>query len=158
EEYERINELVNTTLTYFSLMSVMLLGVTFFLARHVERFFQVSPHYREQFHWLGLIIGISISIGVTFNVFTGCVEGFQRFDLVNRIWILTFAIRYIGCAVALSVGYGLVEMGLLALSTQVLLCALYFLSFRRIFPMLRFSASLVTWSMLKQTASYGIHT
>lgn len=157
EEFDKINELVNTTLAYFSVLTLLLILGTVVLAKKAVRFFDVSSQYHDQFSSLILIVGITWAIGFTFNVFTGCIEGFQRFDISNRISIFTSTIRYLGCAILLYRGYGLVEMGLLSLSTIGLLCLLYAISFIRIFPRLRFSAGLVKLSMLKQVASYGIH-
>jgi O-antigen/teichoic acid export membrane protein len=154
----KINELVNTTLAYFTAIAIVLIAMTLLLARKATGFFDVSSHYHDQFSTLIGIVGISLAVGIPFNVFTGCVEGYQRFDISNRIWIFTYGLRYLGCAALLSRGYGLVEMGLLALFTQVLLCFLYFASFRKIFPALRFSPALVKRDMLRRIAGFGLHT
>ena len=155
---EKLNELVNTLLFYFSAASVLLLVVTVFLARYADRLFQIPVALRGQFSWLVLLVGINLATGVAFNVFTGCVEGFQRFDLVNKIRVLTYSTQAAGCFVVLSLGYGLVAMGAVALGAQALLCLLYFVNFRRIFPALRFAPGLVTRSMFVETAGYGGHT
>ncbi len=155
---DKINELVNTLLFYFSAASILLLVVTVVLARYADRLFQIPAALRGQFSWLVSLVGINLAVGVAFNVFTGCVEGFQRFDLVNKIRVTAYSTQAVGCFVTLSLGYGLAAMGAVALGAQALLCLLYFVNFRRIFPALRFSRSLVTRSMFVETAGYGGHT
>jgi O-antigen/teichoic acid export membrane protein len=158
EEYESLNELLSTLLVYFSAIGILLVGATFLLSNQVHRLFPVSPEHRDAFTKLVLIIGISIASGIVFNVFSGLVEGFQRFDLANQARIVSFVIRYFGCALLLYFGYGLVAMGVIALIAQFLLNGLYIVITRRIFPDFRFSFKLVRVRAWKETASYGIHT
>jgi len=118
----------------------------------------VSPHYRGTFTRLVLLVGASVALGVTWNVFTGCVEGFQRFDVSSRIGIVSMGARSAGIAVLLALGFGLVEMGAIALLSQFLSFLLYFIAFRKLYAPLEFSTRHVKWSMLQQTAKYGLHT
>jgi O-antigen/teichoic acid export membrane protein len=158
QEYEELNELISTLVVYFSVIAAVLIGVTFIVAGKADRFFPPSPRYQGDFPQLVLMIGISISSGIVFNVFSGLVEGFQRFDLANQARIVSFVIRYFGCAVLLYLGYGLVAMGLIALISQLILNVLYIVISKRIFPQLRFSFRLVNWQAWRRTAAYGVHT
>src|SRR5947207_6238182 len=133
EEYEALNELISTLVVYFSVVAVVLIGISALVAGQAYRFFSVSPQYRSDFSHLVLIIGISISSGIVFNVYSGLVEGFQRFDLANQIRIVSFVIRYFGCALLLYLGYGLVAMGLIVLISQLLLNVLYIVISKHIF-------------------------
>ena len=157
-EDERLNVLLNTTLAYFSSISILLILTTWMLAPFAGQWFTVSPAYAAMFPKLVLLIGITLSIGVAFNVFTGCVEGFQRFDISNGIWVAAFVIRHPGCAVLLWMGYGLVEMAALVLCTTILLCISYAIACKKIFPPLRLGWHFVEGEMLRRTASFGVHT
>lgn len=157
EERQALNELVTTLLVYFSVIGAVLIGVSWFLSGHADKLFPVSARYQDAFSKLVFMIGISLASGLVFNVFSGFVEGFQRFDLANQIRIISFVVRYFGCAVLLYLGYGLVAMGLIALIAQMLLNVLYVVIARRIFPPLHFSFSLVKIAVWKQTAAYGVN-
>jgi O-antigen/teichoic acid export membrane protein len=157
-EVGRLNELINTLMLYFSGIALILFGITVPLSRYADRLFKIPAARRDDFTFLILIVGISLGLGIVFNVPSGLVEGFQRFDLANQIRTISAVLRYAGCAALLAFGFGLKEMGVLALATQLLLYYLYIVASRRIFPDLRFSFSFVRLSVLKQTARYGIHT
>jgi O-antigen/teichoic acid export membrane protein len=157
-EHGKINELINTTLAYLLAASVFLIAGSVALSRHAPGIFNISPEFQTDFAWLVLIVGISISLGLTMNVFTGAMEGFQRFNYSSRIQIVVQGIRSGGVALMLALGYGLVAMGLWALFSLLVQYALYFAGFWRLFPALRFSPALVKRGMLKQTARYGMHT
>ena len=47
------------------------------------------------------------------------LEAFQRFDLLNRAYVSVMMIRMAGSILLLYLGYGLVELGLLYLATQL---------------------------------------
>ena len=158
EEFDALNELISTLLVYFSAIAAVLIAVSVLLASSAYHFFPVSPAYRDAFEKLVLIIGISIASGIVFNVFSGLVEGFQRFDLANQIRMVSFIVRYFGCALLLFLGYGLVAMGVIALASQILLNVLYIIVSRQIFPGLRFSFRLVRKRAWNHTAVYGVHT
>jgi len=157
-EFDKLNALINTTFTYFSSVSVALIVLTLFAAPSAGRWFNVSPEYAAIFPKIALLIGITLATGVAFNAFSGCVEGFQRFDISNGIWVAAFLIRHPGCALLLWLGYGLPEMSMVVLGTQIALCLGYAVACKRIFPQLRFGLRYFDLGMLKRTASFGIHT
>ena len=58
-------------------------------------------------------------LGSLFNLFSGCLESFQRFDLINRIappWM----------------GYRVFQMALITFATQVVVHILSYFAFRRV--------------------------
>ena len=155
---EQINELVNTLLLYFSSVALALVALTLVIWQRADRFFHVPAGYHHTFSWLVLLAGINLSVGVVGGVFSGCVEGFQRFDVSNRIFIITFGARSIGWFVLLATGRGLVALGAWSLVTNVALVLLYGQAFERMFPALKLSTRRASVKMFRETAAYGVHT
>ncbi|HWR52055.1 MAG TPA: oligosaccharide flippase family protein [Bryobacteraceae bacterium] len=154
----RINEIVNTGVVYFSAMAVLLMAGSWLLSRHVDRVFHISPAHTAEFQFLIVIIGASWSFGMIFNVFNATLEGFQRFDISSRIWIVVTVIRVAGTAILLVLGYRLMALGLLVVASQLFGYALSFLYVRRVFPEQRFSLRFASLKTFRQLVSYGIHT
>jgi O-antigen/teichoic acid export membrane protein len=158
-EVDQLSELVSTTLLYFSIIALALLLATSMGWRYVHRLFQIAPEYRNEFAWLVLLSGISVAVGIVGGVFSGCVEGFHRFDIVNRIFIVTFGARSVGWFCLLATGRGLVSVGAWSLVCNVALVLLFAWSLFRIFPPLRISIrEKATWSMFRKTAVYAFDT
>ncbi len=157
-EPEKINEVLNTGVLYFSVLAVALAGGTVFLSRHVEHFFRVPPAYRDALAFLILVVGASWAFGMIFNVFNACLEGFQNFGMSSRIWIAVTALRVAGTFVLLALGFGLMQLGVYVVCCQAFGYALSYLAIRRVFPAQRFGLRFATWPMFKQLAGYGIHT
>jgi O-antigen/teichoic acid export membrane protein len=157
-EPEKINEVINTALFYFFLLGVGIIGFTTLAASYVAGFFQVSPAYRQEFLSLLLLTGLSWGLGIILHMFVSALDGFQRFDLTNRVQVATLVLRSTGYAASLALGYGLAAMAMVFVATQLLSYGLNFLNFRRVFQELRFSRALVRFSMFRQILHYGLRS
>ena len=157
-EPEKINEVLNTGVLYFSVLALALVAGTVYLSRNVERFFQVPAAYRDALAFLVLVVGASWAFGMIFNVFNACLEGYQHFDISSRIWISVTTLRVAGTFLLLGLGYGLRELGVYIVGCQFFGYALSYLAVRRVFPAQRFALRYASWAMFKQLAGYGVHT
>jgi O-antigen/teichoic acid export membrane protein len=155
---DKINELVNTLLLYFSTVAAALAVFTALIWRRADQYFQVSPRHHDVFAWLVLLAGLNLSVGVIGSVFSGCVEGFHRFDVSNRIFIVSFGARSVGWFALLAAGKGLISLAALALVTNSALVIMYAWAFGRVFPSLSVSPRHATMRMFRLTAAYGLQT
>jgi O-antigen/teichoic acid export membrane protein len=133
-------------------------SATVFFAGYITRFEGISEHYAKTFTALLIVVGLGWASGAVFNLFSACLEGFQRFDLSNRIWIVQIGIRSIGIASVLAMGYGLPAMGAVVMIALAGTYVQTVLAVRKVFPQLKFSRSYLSYGMFRQMFSYGIHT
>ena len=155
DQPDRLNELLSTGVAYSAIMAAGVVVLTIVIAPFAEKIWRID---RPVFGYLILIAGISWALGMIFNIFGACVEGFQRFDLLGRIWITTTVVRSVGVALVLFTGHGLLQMGFVLLGAQLLSYLLTYLSFRRVVPKAHISWRLASLPMLKEMIAYGIHT
>ena len=98
------------------------LGICLFVVFFSTRFpalFKVPAEYAADSVFLAIVVGVSVAIGLISALFSGMLEAFQRFDLLNRAYVSVMMIRMAGSILLLYLGYGLVELGLLYLGTQL---------------------------------------
>ncbi len=152
---DELDHLVNTGLVYSLFAGGLVAIFTIFGAPLVGKVVRI---YDPVFPQLARIVGISWAVGLVFNIFGACIEGFQRFDIFSRIWISTTALRTIAVVIVLSMGYGLVQMGFVLLATQFLVYLLNYIFFRRLAPDARINLSLASWKKFKEMAGFGVHT
>lgn len=157
EEYDKVSEVVNTGITYAGATAALMFLVVSFGARYVDRFFQISPTYRHSFFVLVMLVSFTWCINVVFSLYGACLEALQRFDLYNRIVIITTTLRVPGTLLLLYLGYGLIPIGILVVCSQLLSYALHFYYFRQVFPGYRLSYRGGKLSMFKQMGRYGMH-
>lgn len=155
DEPELLNELVSTSWLYTTLAASAVIVLTIFVAPYADR---VWPIHEPVFPQLIRIAGVSFALGMIFNIFGACVEGFQRFDLLGRIWIITTVVRSTGVFLVLYTGHGLLAMGFVMLGAQLLSYLLTYLSFRHVAPNVKVSWRRATFPMLRRISSYGFHS
>jgi O-antigen/teichoic acid export membrane protein len=156
QETEKINEVINTGLFYFSGIALLALGLTLGLAQHVQGFFRVAPAHQAEFSTLIEITGISWALCIALNLFVSVLDGFQRFDLESRVWTGTTVLRSAGYFAVLMLGYGLVGMALVYVTFQVLGNVLNAYYCRRVFTGLRLSRAYVKLKVLREILAYGL--
>ncbi|MDP9169780.1 MAG: oligosaccharide flippase family protein [Acidobacteriota bacterium] len=155
EDFDSMSVLLSTGLLYTTLAGSLVLTGSFLLAPWLATFFHIQ---QPDFILLIRIVGLSWALGMVSNVFSACLEGHQRFDLTNRVWIISMTIRTAGILILLVRGGGVAQMGYMLLSAQVIgyLCTYKF--FRTAVPRVRVSYALSSFQMMKKMMSYGIHT
>ena len=157
-EDDKVNEVVNTGFAYSGITAIILVAATLALAGHANRFFQISPQYQPVFTTLVIMIGCAWALGSIFGLFSGVVEGYQRFDLTSRVWITTMALRTAGLVIVLALGYQLKTMAGVAIGALLAGYVFNYVNLRQVFPALRFSFSKMKMSMFRQMLGYGVHT
>jgi O-antigen/teichoic acid export membrane protein len=155
EDHQQLSELLSTGLVYSSLAALGIAIASILFAPFVASQFKVD---QPEFPTLLRIVGVSWALGMVFNVFSGCIEGFQRFDYLSRVWIMTTVLRSIFVVIALLQGHGVLALGWVLLLTQSLSYIATWLLFRRLSPHIHLSWKLANKGMLKQMSSYGVHT
>ena len=158
EELEKISEVLSTSLLYAAILAVFLgLIVPLNLSR-ITHFFKVAPAYQSAFTLLLLLVTMSWAVGVVFGLFGASIEAVQRLDLTTKVTVTATTVRVLGTAVLLYLGYGLVPVGLMVISSQVVSYVLYFYFYRRLFTGVRLSLHLASLSKLKELSKFGIHS
>src|SRR5215475_3674035 len=157
-EPDKVNETLNTALAFSVSISFVTIAATLLFVRQVTRFENISPEYADVFTILLFMVGLGWATGAIFNPMSSLLEGYQRFDLSSRIWIASMPVRAFDIVLVLATGRGLIDMGKAALVALAVTYSLTFLAVRRVFPQLRFSPRLVTYSMFRQLLDYGLHT
>ncbi len=154
-EDDRINEILNTALFYSACIGPVLILGNYFGAPYLSSLMHVKHPLFPKL--LMIVVGAWV-LGSLFNVFSSCLEGFQRFDLTNKIYLAGTAVRAFGTAALLWMGYGVLQMAVIVLVAQALVHLLSFLAFRHIFRPLRFSRRFVNLATLRTMLSYGSHS
>ena len=157
QEFNKVSEVVNTGITYAGMIAAVIFVAVAIGGRYIDRFFQISADYRSSFFTLVLLVSLSWCIGVVFSLYGACLEALQRFDLYNRILVTVAVLRTAGQLILLYLGYGLVPIGIVAVSCQVMGYMLHFYYFKKVYPEYRISFRGASVPMLKQMGGYGIH-
>lgn len=154
EEHDELNRLVNTAMFSYTGIGVVAMTITLIAAHYVNSIFRIHPEFVSTARWLLLMVGASVSLGFPLGVFSGILEGLQRFYLLNFTSISATLLRAVLIVIALRHGYGLLTVALITVGLPLLgglvNTAAVFRHLR-----LRFGTQYVSRSSLRRIASYS---
>ena len=149
---KELNQLINTALAYSAVAGSVLLLAAWPNAGRVASVLHVQD---PSFAFLFRIVGLTWAAGLVFNIFAATLEGFQRFDLSNRIMITATLLRSGASLAVVLLGYGLREMGIILLIAQGVAYAMMYFYCRRIFAEMRLSPRHVSKRMARRIVQYA---
>ena len=121
DDHAELNRLVNTAMFGYSAIGILALGITLVATYYVHSIFPKIPvEFVPTARWLLLIVGTSVSAGFPIGVFSGILEGLQRFHLLNLNSACTTLMRALLIVIALTHGYGLLTLALITTSLPLL--------------------------------------
>ena len=83
DEHDELNRLVNTAMFSYSGIGLVAMAITLVATYYVNSIFRIPPEFVVTARWLLLMVGASVSLGFPLGVFSGILEGLQRFYLLN---------------------------------------------------------------------------
>lgn len=156
-DQETLNAVISTSLVYFTGVGLLVGLLSVALAPVIPAFFQVPPALVQEFRSLLVLVGMSWALGAFFLVFQASLEGLQRFDVINRITIVTNCVRVCAWAAVLASGHGTLAMVGVYIVVQLgAYCGqIWFL--KRILAGLRLSWNYFSGAWLRKLSGYGMH-
>jgi O-antigen/teichoic acid export membrane protein len=153
-DQEELMSLVNTALFTYTVIGAIAMVTTVVAAHYIDRMFQIPAEFLVTARRLLLIVGTAVSLGFPIAVFSGMLEGLQRFYVLNSISVSSSLLRALLIVLALQHGGGLLTLAIITVIMPLIGGAVNFLSTLR-FLRLRFGFRYVKRSSLRQIASYS---
>lgn len=141
EDWKSLNGMLSTAVSYSAVMGLLILALVSLNTGWIAAFFRIQD---PSFPLLLQVVSVSWAFGLVCNVFAAATEGFQRFDITNRIFIVFLAFRSFTLLALVWLGYGLAAMSVGLLVTQLSMYATFFVCFWRLYPQMRVSPALVS--------------
>ncbi len=120
EEQDELNKLVNTAMFSYGGIGVVAMLITLIATYYVNSIFRIPAEFVVTARWLLLMVGASVSLGFPLGVFSGILEGLQRFYLLNFVNITSTILRAVLIVVALRRGGGLLTVALITVALPLL--------------------------------------
>ncbi|HEY3973269.1 MAG TPA: flippase [Candidatus Sulfotelmatobacter sp.] len=155
EEHEQMNRLVNTAMFSYSAIGIVTIGITLVAAYYVHSIFpKIDPADVPTSRLLLLMVGASVSLGFPLGVFSGILEGLQRFYLLNFVNVISTVLRAVLIVVALRHGRGLLTVALITVGLPLVNGLVNGVSVFHLLP-LRLGPRYVSRASLRLIAGYS---
>jgi O-antigen/teichoic acid export membrane protein len=151
-----LNEIASTLFGIFSATGCLAFAAFVLLASNIEHVVKDLADAGTARSLL-LIIGLYVSLGFPFSIFGGIVNGFQRYDVNNRVGIVTSVLVAIVNVTMLLAGLGLVYLVAATTTIRILAYFVYRLNAYRVFPALSLRPSLFQWSRVRELTGFSLY-
>jgi O-antigen/teichoic acid export membrane protein len=154
DEQDELNRLINTAMFSYSAIGLVAMALTLLATYYVNSIFRIPAEFVLTARWLLLMVGVCVSLGFPLGVFSGILEGLQRFYLLNFTSISSTLVRALLIVLALQHHRGLLTVAFITVSLPLvnsLVNAAAALRHLR----LKFGARYVSRSSLRSIASYS---
>jgi O-antigen/teichoic acid export membrane protein len=157
-ETEDLNRVVSTSFFFYTALALAMMGVTCIVALLFDHLFKVGPEWRDTGRVLLLVVGFGTAVNMPIAMFSGVIEGLQRFSLVGWVQTVSVMVRAALLVFFLSRGHMIVTVGVVTMTMNILSAlTLMFCAFR-LTPSLRIDLRHASIATLKTLGGYGVVT
>ncbi len=122
---DRLTRVVNVSLVVYGCIALALLFFVSIGAVYVNVFFRISPSFLHTAKLLFLMVGSAVALGFPMSVFTGILEGLQKFYFINVMQVLATLLRVLLILLALQHGLGLLTVAFITVLIPLLSYVVY---------------------------------
>jgi len=152
-----LNEIVSTTFLVFATFGVVTYLVAIAAAVYIGQLFQLTPEQIHTGRIVMLIVSLSVAIGTAVSVFGAVNNGFQRFDLNNRVGMATSVLTAVVNVAVLKAGYGLIELVTATTAVRLLSYVVYRANAYRVFPAMQIRLRWYRRERLREVTSLSVY-
>ena len=154
DERDELNRLVNTAMFSYAGIGLIAMVLTIAATYYLNSIFRIPAEFLGTARWLLFMVGTSVSLAFPLGVFSGILEGLQRFYLLNITSVSSTLLRALFIVLALQRGRGLLTVAFITVSLPLLGNLVNAAAVLRHFR-LAFGVQYVSRSSLRSIASYS---
>lgn len=134
DELPQIEQVVNAALRIYGCISLICLILAAIAAYFFPYIFNIAPEAVSTARHVVVITGVNMAQFFLFNVYVGVLMGIQRFDIFNKISIISSVIRVVLIVYFLHQGYGILALAYIQLAVNLFTNILVFLRSQILVP------------------------
>jgi O-antigen/teichoic acid export membrane protein len=158
KDFRKLNQIISTTLLFYLITGFIVLIIGFVLALFVDRIFEVKPSLVIPLKYVLILSTIDIAIAFPGNIFSGIIHGFQKYYLRTYYGLILILLRAFLVVLFLNMGYGLVALAVITVSTNIICNIIDFIVAKVVYPHMKFSLIHVNKNAFRLIFSYSFFT
>lgn len=157
KDHKSVDETIRTSLTFFSLIGILIVAVGVALGWVFPNvFLSVPVEYYVLVRLLLPMLALNMWITTFGAVLASVLIAHDRFDLSNAVGLVTLAIRTAGTVLVLNAGMGLLGLTLIVLGCNVLGVIITWILARRIYRRLKVWPFVFSKPRMREILGYGV--
>lgn len=154
-EQEKLNIIVANSFAMLAVIGLFALVGCVILAQIVDLFFQLPPDLTPDVRTMVYITGVSMAFSFPFGVFGGVLRGYQRYDLVNAVGVVSVVGNALMSLAVVKWNFGLVGLSVVGLLTNLMVVGGRLTLAKREDPLLALKPSMVRLFALREIVSFS---
>lgn len=133
-DHDNINSILSSGLFIFSVVAAFIIVVSPLTAYFMVKFLNFDQDLIDTVFFLIIVVSFDISFFVIAGLVRGALGGFQRFELINLVRILSMVYKALAFYIFLTYGFGLLTMGFISLSSNLLVLFISYYQLKKYYP------------------------
>jgi O-antigen/teichoic acid export membrane protein len=158
QDAESFSKVLSTGLAAYSAVAGVLLLLTLLAAWQVDSIFKIDSEWVGTARLLLLIVGSGTAVSLALGMFGGVLEGLQKFTWVSGVQTVTALLRAGLILFLLERGGGILSVGAVTVSLNVLAALVYAFVVFHLRPEVRLRRQFVEMATLKSLIAFGVVT
>ena len=130
----------------------------FILSLALPPFFHFTGEDRRIFATLVILLGSHVAVAFPTQFLSSYLRGLERFDLYNLGLVFAGVLRGIFLITLIKMGYGIIPVGVAAVSVGVIGLGFHWILVKKADPELRVALAHLTWAKTKEMLNYGFYS
>jgi O-antigen/teichoic acid export membrane protein len=158
QDIENFSKVLSTGLVTYSAVAGVLLMLTLLVSWQVDAIFNIAPEWVDTARSLLLIVGSGTAVSLALGMFGGVLEGLHRFTWTSGVQTVAVLLRAGLIVFLLERGGGILTVGAVTVSLNVLAALVYVVLVFRLRPQVRLRPQFVEMATFKSLVTFGIVT
>jgi O-antigen/teichoic acid export membrane protein len=154
DNMDGLRKLINTSLAAYTVIGALAMVATLAVSSRVDSLFRIPVEFVTTAKWLFLMVGTAVALGFPAGMFSGILEGLNRFYVTNLTNLVSTLLRAVLIVLALTHGYGLLMVAFITVTLPLLASIVRAVIVLRLIPV-RFGWEHVDRSALREIARYS---
>lgn len=155
KEVSTINEVITGAVYLYFFISILTMLVVSGFVIVMPYLFKLNPGIVQTARAVLLINGLCLAINWFFNAYVGVLMGLQRFDIFQKIGMVTGVVNFVLVITFLKMGHGILALSLIGLGVAMVSNALVYIQCRRLLPDLKLLGFRREVMQFKEMINYG---
>jgi O-antigen/teichoic acid export membrane protein len=155
-EYDDLNAVVRGAVSMYSGAALLALVASALVAGLLPRLVELHSASLDVARVVILLGGVTMAVGLQFNAVYGVLMGVQRYDVFNRIGIISTLLRTLAVVAALKSGFGVIGLSVIQLLTVAGTSAAAYTACRRFVPTLRLTGPRLESGVYRRILDYSL--
>jgi O-antigen/teichoic acid export membrane protein len=154
-DQEKVNSILSTALALFIFMAFLIILASPLMARLVTELVNIDETLIEIVYLLIIVVSFDVGIFIVRGLFRGAFAGYQRYEVINATLIISAIYKALMFYIFLSGGYGLIAMGMISISANLLALIVFYNLLKKQYPCVSLKFSFIRRRHVSQIISYS---